>query len=226
MKFNVIIPVIRRDLFSLLLADLCGQSVLPELVIIIDNSRGLDAETLKHLPFEVYLIVPNHNIGVNPAWNWGVGLAKDCDAVAILNDDIRLGSEFFHKISIAFGCSPDAAAVCPLTNSDDPDAHRIDIPYAPKYLSPMRKREGWAMVIRRQVLDQIPPIPDALRIFCGDDWFWYWSHRMGRPWIKDLSNVIYHQVGASMMIRPEARQNLKAEKAAFARIIRALEAEQ
>lgn len=220
MRINIVIPVIRHDLLKLLIEGLKAQTMLPGSVVIIDNSNGGSVYRC-NLPFRVFTVVPDGNIGVNPAWNLGIGISGDCDALAILNDDIRVGSRFLEKIAAAFDSIPDAGAICPLTETAG-EGYRKNIHQAPGCII-MQRREGWAMTIRRDLLDSIPPIPESLRTFCGDDWLWYWSHRLGWSWVKDLSNVIYHKVGASMAENPEIRETLKAEKAEFARIIQRLE---
>ena len=224
MKIDVIIPVIRKDLLKLLIDDFKGQSLLPAHVLVIDNSGTTDSTEYTDMPFPVTRVAQSKNIGVNASWNLGIGICLNCDAVAILNDDIRISVDFFKKIAAVLNLVPDAAVVCPQTLPET-DCFLQNPHQETGRIIPMRKREGWAMSIRRDILDQIPPIPDSLRTFCGDDWFWYWTVvRLKKYWVKDLSNIIYHHVGASMVENLNIRAALKAEKAEFARIIRGLEA--
>lgn len=205
--------------------DLKRQSLRISQVVIVDNAQGLDSSKLQDAPFSVLLLTPAHNIGVNPAWNIGFRLSTDHDIIAVLNDDIRIGRQFMPKAVLALGAHPEAGVVCPLTEPTfKAEDLNTNVPQSNHSIAHMTKREGWAMVIDGDLIRQMPPIPETLRTFCGDDWIWYWSHRLGRRWIKDMSNVIYHQVGASMAENPQIRETLRAEKAEFPRIIRALEA--
>ena len=62
----------------------------------------------------------------------------------------------------------------------------------------MRKREGWAYTILKSFLDKIPEIPDELKTYYGDDWFWFHSNRLGFRWIKMIDNLIFHYRSVSV----------------------------
>jgi hypothetical protein len=83
----------------------------------------------------------------------------------------------------------------------------------------MKKREGWAFSFQFSLLKAIPPIPDDLITFCGDDWFWMHTHMKGFRWYKDTGNVVYHKVGAAVK-KLGVRYHLRRDKAAFEGAVR------
>lgn len=199
----------------MLLKSIARNTLQPEQVIIIDNS-------LIPTPFNFdgqltcALIRPLEMLGVNASWNMGAELCEDCDAVSILNDDVVLRDDFFEKNARLFQEHEDCGVACPGTIHD---LSLLSVAASKRTIVRMRKREGWAFTIRRTLLDQIPPIPEELRTFCGDDWFWTWTHKKEFYWYKDTSNIVYHKVGAS--VRPLGlNARIKQEKAVFLKLIK------
>ncbi len=228
MNLNVVIPVIRHDFVKLLMQDLADQVLPPDRVIIIDNSCGPESLQVSDMPFPVELICTGKNAGVNGSWNIGISRSRGCDVVSILNDDIRVGKRFLEYAWRTLKSNENSAAACPRTanrrNLDErpPDPAGPCFPEKP-YVESMSRREGWAMTFKRSALDRIPPIPDdRIKTFCGDDWLWHWSMRLGMRWYKFTDILIYHHVGASMLENPEIRQTLNTEKAEFRKILEEL----
>ena len=163
---------------------------------------------------------PEKRMSCNESWNYGISkLDDDCDLVSILNDDILLNRYFFEKVVFTFKRFKYAGVVCPFTVND-----RRDMQYFTKngsIFQKMTKREGWAFTIKKSLLDQIPPIPAQLKTFCGDDWFWHYTHKKGLFWYKHIGNCIFHHVGAAVR-KLGVRKNMNAEKRIFRGIIRGL----
>lgn len=207
MKYSVIIPVVNINLVKRLLDSIAGNTVLPYKILIIDNSMNKTVfPTYGGLSIEVF--DSGRCMGVNESWNLGISRIDKCDYAAILNDDIVLGKYFFENNIDTFECYPNCGAVCPETVNDinmmkDSKVDRVLI---------MTKREGWAMSFRWEVLKQIPPIPDHLKTFCGDDWYWLHSYLKNKQyWLKNMGNVIYHEVGVSVL-KLGLRDQLRHEK--------------
>ncbi|MBU2052593.1 hypothetical protein KKH13_05290 [Patescibacteria group bacterium] len=218
MRIKVVIPTLLWHPVQPLINDLAQGTVRPEKIYVIDNSGRFYSPKSIDIGW-VEIIFPGENIGVNASWNAGIELCADCDAVALLNDDIRVGRRFVEKIISAFDGRDNAGVVCPLTHDYPPG----ELPEMP--VIRMRKREGWAMTIRKELFDKMPRIPsDRIRTFCGDDWIWHWAHRLGYRWYKDMGNCIRHEVGVSMAENPQIRATLRSEKEEFAKIIRELKA--
>jgi hypothetical protein len=210
---EVILPVIRPELAALLLKDMEANELRPGRVILIDNTPdGWMPDT------KLNLLYARHSrlmTGVNASWNLGAHILRpETQYVSFLNDDIRVNPLFFKNIVSAFKWLSGAGAVCPQT-MDNMSA--LDVSDARLTISQMRRREGWAFTLRRELLDRIPPIPEALKIFCGDDWYWRWTYRLGYAWVKQLGNWVYHKPGASA--DPAFQRALKAEKALFAELM-------
>ena len=208
-KYNVIIPVVNRKLAAALLASIAANTVTPDNILIIDNSladKAFPADTR----FPIEIIDPGKQLGVNASWNLGIREIGDCDYLAILNDDVILGTQFFEKNIAVFRQQGDCGVACPMTVFDMAELHDN----ARGRIIRMKKREGWAFSFQWQLLKEIPPIPDKLITFCGDDWFWVHMHLRGFRWYKDTGNIIYHQVGAAVK-QLGVRSHLRRDRAAF-----------
>jgi len=211
-KYNVIIPVVNRKLAAALLDSIAANTVIPDSILIIDNSLAPRAFPVDaRLPVEV--IAPGERLGVNASWNLGIRETGECDYLAILNDDIVLGRHFFEKNIHTFREYSDCGVSCPGTVFDMADLH--DNIHGRTIR--MKKREGWAFSFQYSLLKTIPPIPADLVTFCGDDWFWKHTHLKGFLWYKDTGNIVYHKVGAAVK-ELGVRPHLKRDRATFRRI--------
>jgi len=208
-KIHVVIPVVQTEMADVLLNILVKNTVLPKKIIIIDNSlkNYLPPKNVtSNIDTEVYQYNPPKL--VNEAWRIGFGHSKDADIVSVLNDDILVSKYFFEKILITFDRLEDVAIVSPYTKV--PDGIRgvrcrsgsIHFPETSSPISnkvmPIMFRQGWAYSIRRDVLDRIPPIPNRLSMFCGDDWLFLWATNMGLKWYLMLDNKCFHYTGTSI----------------------------
>ncbi len=214
LSVSAVIPVVQTELAVALIAQIAGNTKRPERIIIIDNSdEGFDPIS----DISVIHIRHKERIGVNESWNIGVSLSN-MDVVAILNDDIIIGNRFFERMTQALQLKKRAAVACPMVVLNKwfvGESDRIMI-------VPMLLREGCAMVIKKEILDRIPKIPKELETFCGDDWYWYWTHRLGYRWIGVDSVRIFHYVGRSLDDLG-LRDCMKGEKRKFLKIIERLE---
>lgn len=195
MNFNVICPVVQPDLCDNMLRSLESNSILPKRVIIIDNTDKGDYLPISHLfKIDVYYSEMGH---VNESWNLGISKADiRADYVSILNDDIYLNGFFFQRVLETFKKYKNCGVACPKTLKDRNELGRG---VGKQRITRMGRREGWAFTIRKELLDHIAPIPShRITIFHGDDWFWFWTKTRGNFWYKDLGNLIWHEVGASV----------------------------
>jgi len=195
MKFNVIIPVVHSELCDKVIQSMEFNTIRPSKVIIIDNTKDHDYRPeSKEFPIYVYRSVTGL---VNESWNIGITKVDIiCDYVSILNDDIFLNSWFFQRTIETFKAYKDCGVACPKTVESITEMGKGK---GKQKITRMGKREGWAWTIRKDVLDKIAPIPDyRIEIFHGDDWFWYHTKTKGYFWYKDMGNIIWHKVGASV----------------------------
>lgn len=208
-KIHVILPVVQTALADNLLKILVRNTVRPKRIIIIDNS-GKEYHPPKgvsdNIPTDVYRYNPPKP--VNESWKVGFMMTKDADILSVLNDDIIVSKYFFEKILITLNGVKDASTVIPYTRvpsgirgtrsrSGTPEFPNTSSPLSNKVM-PIMFRQGWAFSIRRDVFDKLPPIPDNLTMFCGDDWLFLWSINMGYKWYIMLDNRCFHYTGTSV----------------------------
>ena len=214
-KFQVIIPVINPGLADVLIKNMEENTLLPEKVIIIDNSQCSYKPQSDKFLIEIY-----HSISgmVNESLNLGISkVSKNCDYVSLFNDDIQIGSWFFERIARVFKEALICSAVCPNTIIDTKKLPLIEGPFI---YHQMKKREGWAMTFDKHLLNMAPPIPDTrIKTFHGDDWFWlYTTRHIGMLWYKDLGNNIYHMIGQSVL-KLNKRRDKKTEHNEYFKIL-------
>lgn len=195
MLFQVIIPVVNIGMLDILIGNILNNTILPETIIIINNSsQQIKTSILPTIKFVV--INPPAPLFVNESWNLGISKLSECDFVSILNDDIEIPTTFFKRIANGFKNFSKAGVICPCTVAD---RAMIALPTRDSY-EKMKKKEGWAFTIRKNLLDTIPPIPSELKLFFGDDYFWWHVYRGGSGyiWYKDCGTIIYHAIGTSL----------------------------
>lgn len=211
MKIGVVIPVVKTDFIGGLLECIGRNTVLPDSIIIVDNSIQRDIIQLdKNLvPFEIYK--PSSPLGVNQSWNHGIHeLGSRVDMISVLNDDLLLETMFFEKLTKLAQFHNEAAVLCPETVPLARDITHV-VPIEKTGCISMHKREGWAWSIRSEVARKIPPIPEELKIWFGDDWFWLHTVRRAKmPWLKMVGNKCFHYVSQTtrdcgITIRAERR---------------------
>lgn len=225
-KLTVVIPVMRWDLVIDLLRDICSNTILPSKILVINNAIKPNNIPRFNVPIEILDF--GKNIGVNAAWNYAFTNSEKNSHVSILNDDIRIKQHFFENVISVISFSKNIGVVCPRTvhyQSEFRSSSEKLYSYPDAGVIPtvMSKREGWAFTIRNSLLEQLPLIPDELFIFCGDDWIWTWAHELKFIWAKDISNVIYHQIGGSLRRKENKhlRALLKKEKREYSQLIKA-----
>jgi len=192
MNFQVIIPVVNTKLAKSLLKNIEENTLLPKKVTVIDNTKlgNFQFSTTKFKFKKIYSKTKMVNESLNVGFS---NLDDNCDLITVLNDDLILGNWFFQRLLETFIKYPNCAVACPTTCRHVTDLTKHSVRYAP-----MKKRQGWAFAIRKEILQKIKPIPSELTTFHGDDWLWFHTHRLGHNWVIDLGNTIYHYVGVSI----------------------------
>ena len=188
---DIIIPTIRNKQLLLLLEDLVEQqSVFPRKIFVIDNCEkeltgiqrfNKDKIMVEHIRMKERLLP-------HASWRLGFGLVEST-YVTLLNDDVRVEHNFLERILETFREHPKIGVVCPTLS-------RGNVRSIIRWIR-MSKREGWAWTIRKDLLDAIPPIPEELTMFGGDDWYFYFVNRYGYIWAKMTDCFCYHAPGAS-----------------------------
>jgi GT2 family glycosyltransferase len=212
MKIAVVIPIVHDKFIHPLLDCISSNTVQPDLIIIVDNSEKKFKFDNTHLQIRVFR--PVTPLYINASWNFGISeCVNHFDLITILNDDLLIEELFFEKLNRLAELHVAAGVFCPETLSE---ALMVSKPKPAISVScvSMRKREGWAWTIRSTVAKLIPSIPEELKTWCGDDWYWYHCHKLGYPWLKMNNNTCFHYVGQSNKIM-DVRKDLHAEKAIF-----------
>lgn len=212
---SVVIPVLDNHNYTRdLLNDIFANTTKPSEIIIIDNGskesyedmiRILRNPTINYIRF-------NENRGVNAAWNLGIMLAKN-DLVTVLNNDILLNLFFFKKVLKTME-DPFIGICVPNTLKD---AQFRDKDEEPK-VKDLGKREGWAFTIRKEIVSKCGYIPDKLKIFCGDDFLFDASRKIGFRNVKMMNNYIFHYGSVTVKQYDPARSILKCEKLCWEQI--------
>lgn len=119
---------------------------------------------------ELRMLRPTQNIFVNPAWNWGVQVAKN-DIVCLLNDDITLNFktlfnnlEYIKKHNFGVIGLHGAINIIQELNNDDDELKLIES-------SNRWNGFGCMMILKKQ---NYKLIPEELKIFWGDVWLDYY----------------------------------------------------
>lgn len=222
------IPTMDLEKAFALSFQICELEKSPNIIFIIDNSEiyNTNGEYLvyfRNSKSTIKIYGEEKNIGVNPAINLLMKIAQENFAhLTIFNDDIKIKENFFIKLNEVLNIEMYSfiPVFCPYTthNINFFDSIKLEDEVWKHTINQMPKREGWALTIRNSVLKDIPPIPDSLKIFCGDDWLWKYTvkdHNM--RWGK-FNTLIYHEVGGTLKYNPELRALLKSEKKEWNRI--------
>lgn len=199
-KFEVIIPVINVDLLLNLIESIAINTLLPQKVIIINNTDLTSEQVVGQMPegiyskLNIYMYYSQTGL-VNESLNLGIiKLSNDCEYVSFLNDDIVLTDCFFQRNLEVFQ-NKRCGVACPriVHSMDELQKGKVNVEM-------MNRREGCAFSIRKELLDKIPPFPDdRIATFHFDDWYWFYLIKeYNMLWFKDIGNVVYHKVGASV----------------------------
>lgn len=214
MKIGIVIPVVSCKYIGALLDCIAANTVLPHLVLIIDNSSGrLPPVPLVPLSKQaVETLLADPPLGVNASWNYGIKamLEHGMDLISIFNDDIEIERFFFEKLLSAAERYTKAGAFCPYTTRHR-EALKTPSPIMDAKCYEMAKREGWAFTLRASVARRLPEIPVQLRTFCGDDWLMIHCKKLGHPWYRMVNNRCFHHVGGTVR-NSGLRGDLEAEK--------------
>jgi len=172
---------------------ICENTILPKEIILIDNGSTDSYYKLvkKYKKLNINYIRKETNVGVNAAWNDGLRLAKT-PLISILNNDLLLNKYFFQKLQETFTEYLDVGIVIPrvvrgenielLNSSKDEKIKIIDI----------KRRNGCAFTIRKEASDKFPPIPTMLKTYCGDDYLFKQTLKLGYRNVRMVNNLIYH----------------------------------
>ena len=220
---SIIVPTRNQKLLDRMVNSILVNRVMPDEIIILDNTEDSNITVSDTVMLAMRVRLKRcHGMSVNHMWNAGIslcGFRSAHDVVCLLNDDIQLSPFYFDAARTLLSGYDDAAVFIPRTSTDSYNDVQTNSLKGYGKLNGVRRREGWAMAFRASVLKSISQIPhDRIPTFCGDDWFWYHTHKDGHRWITSSECLCYHEVSST--VKPLGyMQNLKTEKNEFAKII-------
>jgi hypothetical protein len=159
-KYSIVIPTLwKSNRTEQLIRDLNECEFVDE-IIIIDNTNTAEWDRTYR---KIRTVSKGENIYVNPAWNWGIELAKN-ECIALCNDDINFDPNIFGVITkdilLEFGIIGQSEFNYKGKNSDEPILE--------KWNGKVRDW-GWGCLIMFDKKNWIE-IPDDIKIWYGDDY--------------------------------------------------------
>ena len=207
MSMAFIIPSMRPIMVKRVLHDLNNQTLIPDRVVLVDNSTRFVRSNPydNQYDYDLDIIRPKKNLGTNPVWN--LALRFEEDYCGILGDDYRLEPQMVEKLLfglfLKYGARGCAAGVTvpqivqqrkrsPLKNNSVP------IKDVRGTLLNTGKGQCSAVLMRKEVAHKVPLIPDQFNIFFGDNWIGYHIiEKLKLGFIRVAPCYIYHIPGPS-----------------------------
>jgi len=218
---TVVMPVLGHiKLTNNMLRMMSNNIVKPEMVIIFDNDykSNLGSIIEKYRgELNICYIKNNTNIGVNPCWNEGI-LRSKTPLISILNNDLLISKYFFKKIIETYNENDKYGIICPNTIKNRATVETTNDDKV--IVNKMGKREGWAFTIRKDLTNKMDPIPEELKIYCGDDYLFKKCRDLEYKAVKIMNNYIYHFGGVTVSGHFGKRTPLKEEKVIWSDILK------
>lgn len=223
-KIGVIMPVTQFDMASNLLKVLDSGRVKPSWFLIFDDSDTQDFEPPKvSFPLEIVITDRTNWAGINAFWREGVSrVPEDIEFVSFLNDDVLVVPELFELVLEVFELNPKAGVVCPSRKEGQKNTSKPVLNGRSVVFGEMAKRDGAAFTFRKEVLNQIPSLPSEFKVYFGDDWFFYWTYRLGYNWVRIGNCVIVHCGSLGAASRGLGKKYLSRERTMFLELIKTM----
>lgn len=192
MSYTVVIPTMWMFApFTAFLKDLVEESSV-SMINIINNDvdRTPDDPILKHKKILMYNMPDN--IGVNPAWNFGVQYSGGNENICIMNDDITFDLKVFKKLygrlrkgSGVYGlCPGDPIHYQPPVTTGIIEFQHTPFPYH------YSKHFGFGQLMFLNKHDWTP-IPNGLKIYWGDNFIYdTYYHKFNNNHV--ITNMFFH----------------------------------
>jgi glycosyltransferase involved in cell wall biosynthesis len=151
----VVVPVKDRlDLTRALVEQLVTDGGYETLFVLDNGSTDGSSDWLRRRPGNARVeVVDASGLRIYQLWNLGVRLARAREPrcnIAFLNNDLRIGAQFLHRLSAGLRSAPDLWAVSP-----NYDGRRLQ---GVQYVCSTFKRgglAGFAFVVRGEVFDRL-----------------------------------------------------------------------
>lgn len=161
-KYTIVIPTLwKSNRTKKLIQDLEECEYVDE-IIIIDNTQT--EEMYENVGDKIKIVSLGENIYVNPAWNWGIELAKN-ECIALVNDDINFDPNIFGVITENVLTYSGIIGMGEGNYKDPIDEERG--PYIDMW-KPGINDWGWGCMILLKK-SHWKPIPNEIKIWYGDN---------------------------------------------------------
>lgn len=176
------------------ISDLLNQSDQDFKVTLIDqnSSEGGTQEYLDSIRNESITVIKNDiNKPLNHVWNEFAKNAKE-DLLCFLNNDVIISHNFVSDVLCVFENEENVGIAVHSTNH--PHFNKVfDTPIY-RVLAPFVFMQGWDFTIRRELFT---PIPESIKIYCGDDFLFNSVYEQGFTLAYILSSPMIHLEGQS-----------------------------
>lgn len=178
--FSIICPTMWRGEGLKPLIEFAETSPYIGEVLVINNASDVTPAWFEPKAYrKIRTYDPGCNIYVNPSWNLGVILAVS-DKICLMNDDIEFDFSVFEFMNDKLGADVGPAGpIFPISLIDGPVRLETDSDLRWKHLIdlPGSTALGWGTLIFLNRKNWFP-IPEQLKIFCGDSWIQdqSWAH--------------------------------------------------
>lgn len=164
-KYTIIIPTLwKSKRTEKLLKDL-EECIFVDEIIVIDNKSIYEIDRTIG---KIRLISKGENIYVNPAWNWGIELAKN-ECIALCNDDINFNPNIFGVLT------KETLSKCGIIGQSQYNygGNNTNEPIIEKWNGGGRDW-GWGCLIIFDKKNWIK-IPEEIKIWYGDDFIFKYN---------------------------------------------------
>ena len=200
MSIAFVIPSMRPNRVKRVLHDLDNQTVVPNRVVLVDNSTRFVTD--RSYKFKLEIVCHGKNIGTNPVWNMALRFKENF--CGILGDDYRLEATLIEKLRYGLLLRCDGVrtgATVPEIVQTKKFGRVIKQPFVSlDNIYPIRlgRTKGFcsAVLMTREVAHAIPLIPKCFKIFFGDNWIGYHiTHTLKLGFIQIKPCFVYHTPG-------------------------------
>lgn len=207
-NFSVVVPTMWRacDVMMPMLQKLCDHPHVDEIIIINNDEPHTPTDAVLENT-KIKLFGFGKNIYVNPAWNFGVSVAKN-DKICILNDDMWFDLQLFEKVSPYVVPENGVTGLCTSTviPTRDTDDNIINIQnYTDGSITILEtsNEHAWAgfgtlMFVHKSNWENIP---DGMNVFSGDNFIFHNLLLMKQKKNFMITNILHENERHSMTTR-------------------------
>jgi hypothetical protein len=180
--------------------DLLDQDWLDYSITVYDNAsteKDTDSglEEISKMSAAINVVRLESMNDLNKIWN-EFAAGSTAKYVCFLNNDVRIPANFLRDTVITMSSNPQIGIVSHSTNKKKYCTVRNSTEYSilDMHVNGKTIRQGWDFTIRRELY---VPIPDDLRVYCGDDWIFHNVYGKGKTCAMVTSSPVIHYGGMS-----------------------------